>query len=339
MTPKALPQLIMYSPKELIWITWENHRRTNELSKALGVTLFTLLRDGDNFTRTALLSAKTLALLLRLRPRRVIVQNPSMVLAGLVCCLKSALRYKVIVDRHSAFMVEMSSSRRLIYRALHCLSRYTLRRADLTIVTNNYLEEVVRKCGGRAFVLQDKLPGLRFGKSNPPQLMAIHNIVYICSFLRDEPVAEVLEAAGRLDKSTAIYITGNHRRFLDRVRVRIPKNVVFTGFLPERDFQSLLGASDAVMVLTKREHTLLCGAYEAVSLGKPLILSNTRSLHEYFGDGPVYTDNEGLEIARAIRSAIETKTVIALKIRSLRDKLEAAWTTTSRELSALIQAL
>jgi len=329
----------MHTPKEMLWITWENHRRSNELSKALGVQLFTLLYRGSYLEKVLFLSLKTAALLLRLRPRRVIAQNPSMVLSALLCFLKPFFGYKVIVDRHSNFKFETQDSPKLKYRVFHYLSRYTVRKADLTIVTNEFLKGIVQKWGGRGFVLQDKLPELPYGEAKPSQLIGRHNITYICSFSDDEPVDEVLEAARSLDKSIVMHVTGNPREYLSRVKDGIPENVVFTGFLPERDYQSLLGASDAIVALTRDEHLLLCGAYEAISLGKPLILSDTNCLRGYFTGGPLFTTNKSLDIAKALRHVVEEKVGIAGRIRLLRGRLMGRWGLSFTELAALVRGL
>ena len=329
----------MHRADQLIWIAWQEHRRSRELAAALGASLFTILRGGKYLTRITILSLRTVALLLRLRPGRVIVQNPSMVLASIVCFLKPLFHFKVIVDRHSNFKFETSTSKDLKYRVFHYLSRYTVRRADLTIVTNSYLKRLVQMWDGRGFVLQDKIPGLYRSRPGLRRLSGEQNIVCICSFSGDEPIDEILQAAGRLDGSLAIYMTGNSREYLRRSQQQLPPNVVFTGFLPESDFISLVVSADAVMALTTKEHILLCGAYEALAAGKPLILSNTSALREYFGDGPVYTENKAAGIAEAIQSVIENRAAIAANISDLRKELFAAWTLKFDDILALIRNL
>ncbi len=326
----------MAKPTDLIWVTWENHRRSRELASALGVPLFIMIHDGSYFTKVLLLSVRTVGLLIRLRPHGVIVQNPSMALTTLVCFLRPIFGYKVIVDRHSNFKLETRNSRSLKYKIFHRLSRYTVRRADLTLVTNSYLRDLVENWGGRGFVLQDTLPKLRCNQPSPPRPAGEYSVVYICSFSEDEPVDEVLEAARRLENSTVVHVTGNGGRYMARRRLSLPGNVVLTGFLPERDFLSLLSAADAIMVLTKKEHLLLCGAYEAVSLEKPVILSDTRCLREYFRDGPVYSLNSANDITRAIQSAITDKRALTSKIRALREELEVDWASRFQELTAAL---
>jgi len=322
-----------------IWITWENCRRTKELSAALGVPVYEIRRHGAYLQRTALQLVKTVTLLWRKRPPGVIVQNPSMVLAWVACLLKPLLHYRLVVDRHTALMCELPPTRLPIRGIVGYLNRYTARKADLTIVTNNYVRGLVEEWGGHGFVLQDKLPELRCVEVGPARLIEKHNIAYICSFLADEPVDEVLEAARRLEDSTVVYVTGDSGKYLRRRQGTIPGNVVLTGFLCETDFVSLLATADAVMVLTKRDHTLLCGAYEAISLGKPLILSNTQCLREYFRDGPIYAENKGSDIARAIRVVLDAQAPISRTIAKLRQSLDKDWARAFEQLRVTVGKL
>lgn len=322
-----------------IWITWENCRRTKELSAALGVPVYEIRCGGPYVIRTTVQLVRTVAMLWQKRPPGVIVQNPSMVLAWVACVLKPLFRYRLVVDRHTALMCEIPPTRLPARGIVNYLNRYTARKADLTIVTNDYLKRLVEERGGRGFVLQDKLPDLRSIEVRPSRLIGKHNIAYICSFLRDEPVDEVLEAARQLDYSTVIYVTGNGRKYLTRRQGEIPANVVFTGFLCEPEFVSLLTTADAVIVLTKRQHTLLCGAYEAISLGKPLILSDTACLRDYFTGGPVFTPSKAADIAAAIRTVARDKIAIGSKIVGLRAALQRGWECSFKKLQETLASL
>jgi hypothetical protein len=78
--------------------------------------------------------------------------------------------------------------------------------------------------------------------------------------------------------------------------------VVFTDFLPNEDYFRLLRSSHAVMSLTTRDHTLQCGACEALSLERPIITSNWPLLQEYFCRGTVHVDNTPAGIRQGIES-------------------------------------
>jgi glycosyltransferase involved in cell wall biosynthesis len=321
----------------IIWITWEIQRRTTELSAALNVPLFQYLSSSEYLMRFLVLSARTILKLFIDRPEIVIVQNPSMSLTAVTCLLKRFMCFSLVVDRHSNFKFDTMGLRSLKYKAFHFLSKYTVRKTDLTIITNKFLKELVGTWGGRGFVLPDKLPRLSLAEKRP--LAGENNIVFVCTYSADEPIDEVIKAAHLIDSSIVIHITGDYWKLEKRHIAEAPGNVVFTGFLDEKDYQSLLYSCDVVMVLTTNDHTLVCGAYEAVSLGKPLILSNKEALLNYFNKGVVFTENTGESIANAICTAIDQAAALKDEIVKLGTELEDSWNLQFYGLKKLLEKI
>jgi hypothetical protein len=306
-----------------IWITWETQRRTEELSKALGIKLYKIIYDGNYIIRYLLLSIKTIVLLIKIRPNKVIVQNPSIVLTTVICFLEKLFRYKIIVDRHTNFKFSSLDHPDIKLRIFHFLSKYTIRKADLTIITNESLRKIVNERGGNGFVLQDKIPELKLKEKIP--LRGKNNLVFIASFSGDEPIEEVMKAARLLNPDIFIYITGNYKKVKKEFIENAPTNIVFTGFLNEKDYQSLLYCADVLIALTTQEHTLLCGAYEGVSLLKPLIISNKNDLRNYFYKGVVATNNNSNSISKSIITALENYDLLKKDIIELYSELKSDW--------------
>ncbi len=306
-----------------IWIAWEKQRRTTELAAELGVDLRQWTFRAPYLLRIIWLSFKTCVLLIVRRPPVLIVQNPSVVLAALAALLKPLLGYKLVVDRHSNFKLETSGSRSAKYRIFHFLSRYSLPRADLTIVTNEFLRDLVDGDGGRGVVLPDKIPNLPFAAEAPHPDRP--TVVFVASHSPDEPTAEFIEAARILGPGVDVRVTGDEGKLSASARESAPPNLTFTGFLSDRDFQMQLGACDVVVVLTTKPHILLCGAYEAVAAGKPLVLSNQEDLLEYFSRGVVPTENDADGIAVAIRIALADKGRLSSEIEGLKVDLTKFW--------------
>jgi hypothetical protein len=67
-----------------LWLTWERHRRSETLARALGARYVPLVSGMPRPLRYGLLTLKTIGLLLNERPRLVFAQNPSIVLAALL---------------------------------------------------------------------------------------------------------------------------------------------------------------------------------------------------------------------------------------------------------------
>jgi glycosyltransferase involved in cell wall biosynthesis len=306
-----------------IWIAWEKQRRTTELAGVLGVPLHRYLFRGPYMLRLVVVLVQSFLQLCRTRPEVLIVQNPSIVLAAFACVMRRPFRMRVLVDRHSNFKLETSVSRKLIYRAFHALSRYSVRRADLTIVTNEYLRDVVQTWGGRATILPDKLPAL--DSSRRRDLGPGWHVLYVCSYDEDEPLGLVLEAARLLGEGARLHISGDHSRADRSLVAAAPDNVEFTGYLSDADYEMLLASCDVVLTLTTQDHTLQCGAYEAVALAKPLVFAAHPEMVGYFHKGSVATKLGSRELADALALAWTERTRLTQESCELRQELDTRW--------------
>ena len=304
-----------------IWITWENQRRNRELSRAVKADLFELkeidqIKNPINKYLTGIL--KTTRILLSRRPFLVFCQNPSLVLSAILVSTRGLGRFKVVVDAHNAGLFPMEGRSAI----LGTLSRYIQKRADLTLVTNIGLKEHVEENGGRAFILQDRIPAIPIGDQK--KLAGEFNILFICSYGEDEPYELVFEAAKLVDDDVQIYVTGNYRkRNLDPSAV--PGNVTLLGYVSEDEYVDFLNSVDATLDLTTREDCLVCGAYETVAVAKPQILSDTRALREYFRKGVVYTSHSAQSIADAIHKLIGEQEKLKQETKELKQELQEEW--------------
>jgi len=322
-----------------IWITWENQRRSRELADHFGCQLFVF--DDKGFWRYPRVILRTLATILRTRPSVVFVQNPSMILAAVAVLIGLATPLSVIVDRHTTFLLNYSGPENIGVRAFRALSWFTLRFADLTIVTNEALATVVRASGGRPAILPDKLPKLTRGLARSGLAATdVASVMFVCSFADDEPIAEVIAAARFVAKHTPlrVFITGRPRpRYMSLVD-DATSEVVFTGFLSELDYASLLHDVDIIMVLTTSDCTMLCGCYEAVAAKKPLITSDTDVLREYFV-GAVFTAPTVSAIADALAFAVQNRRMLAANIADLEPRIAKSWETAAQALQVQIDEL
>ncbi len=307
-----------------VWITWEYQRRNRELADALGCPLYEW-GDIDAIPKGARKYAtgglRTLRLLLRRRPRIVFCQNPSLVLAWMLARLRPLFRYVLVVDAHNAGLFPLEGRS----RALSRLAREVQARADLTLVSNEALAEVVQANGGRPFVLPDRLPTLP-GAEVPPAASPgdPRRVLFICSYAADEPYAAVFEAARILGPAYRFQVTGNPDKVsLDRAA--LPPNVELTGFLPEQAYVALLRAADVAIDLTTRPDCLVCGAYEALSAGRPAVLSDTPALRAYFAGAAVFSGHAPAQLAAAVAEAAARGEEIAAGLPALRERLRADW--------------
>lgn len=306
-------------PLSALWISWKAHRRSSGLCTAWGLPLHVISHARGNWLRWFEQAWKTLALLRRTKPEIVFVQNPSLVLATLAWSSRRVFGYYLVVDGHNEGVRPFARRGKFV----GWLTRRLLRGADATIVTNAALAKHVIAAGGRALVLPDCLPTVHLpAKSMPSSREETPLVVVISSFLSDEPIAAILAAAVE-NPGVRFAFTGDARRF-PRGLV-LPANAQLTGYLAERAFWRLLAEADVILDLTLKPDCLVCGAYEALALAKPMVLSDNPATRELFGPAACLTNNEPYDIARAVRDAIAQRNRLASNARELRNAYAAPW--------------
>lgn len=322
--PKEFPD------SQVIWIAWERHRRTIELCHFLGISPTIFESDRPRWIRHPWMALRTIALLLRQQPKILIVQNPSLLLAVIASLLKTVLHYKLVVDAHNTGVRPEG----WVLQRLGFLAHFVQRAADVTVVTNQYLAEDVRANSGRPFVMPDLIPTSPTGRMVP--LPGKRRVLLICTFSEDEPYTAFFEAVRNLPVDYRVYITGNVNRAIPGTLDNLPDNVILTGFLPESDYWTLLRSVDIVVDLTRREDCLVCGAYEAVAVGKPMVLSDSKVLREYFSCGVVHTRNCATAIQNSIFRAFEDLDELRAQVVSLCTQRKREWARIGEAFRTLI---
>lgn len=310
-----------------LFLTWIEHRRTRHLCVKLGLPLLELVSKRRGVLRYVSLVGRTLLELRRRRPQVLLVQNPSLVLAMLCLVLRPLLRYRLVVDAHNEAVEPFLHRTWLIVR----ISTLLLSRADLTIVTNDGLAEVVRHHGGMPIVLPDGIPAPPLEAVRQPMPEGF-NLVLISTFARDEPFPAVVEAMRQVEPGVRLHVTGNAEKLPATVRDGLPANITLTGFLDETSYWSLLASCDAVMDLTLMKDCLVCGAYEAVATARPMILSSNRASMALFREFAVFTDNTSRGILQAISSVRIRGAEFLASHESARQQFESDWQICADEL-------
>ncbi len=317
-----------------MWISWSAHRRTSGLCAAWDLPLHVIPHARGRVLhrlRWFEQAGRTLALLRRTRPSILFVQNPSLVLATLALSTRRFFGYSLIVDAHNEGVRPFMRPGRFVA----WLTRRLLKGADATIVTNPALEKDVTAAGGRALVLPDRLPEPEL----PAKAAAMNKatlIAVISTFLPDEPVAAIMAAAATLPEVQFAF-TGDVRRFRHR-DIELPSNVRLTGYLADKAFWKLLAQADVICDLTLKPDCLVCGAYEALALAKPMVLSDNPATREIFGSAAVLTDNSAASIACAVATAVEQRERLEANARVLRARYAAPWQVRAASVWATIYA-
>jgi len=314
-----------------IWITWEIQRRNRTLSACFNAKLYELDVHACSLFRYPIAISKTIGVLANEKPNIIFVQNPSLVLASLSVLIAYMFKKVLIIDTHNAGLFPLEGQ----YRLLNWIASKITSCGDLSIVSNHELEKYVVDQGGKAIAIPDPIPKI-IAHESKPKLKGETNILFVCSWAKDEPYLEVLRAAESVDNGTYIYVTGNSKGREKLYGDELPESVVMTGYVSEKEYTDLLYACDVVMVLTRRENCLLCGAYEGVAAGKPLIISNTLALKQHFNKGCVFVKNNPGEILEAIDTVKQNYLALTKEIESLRLQHDRNYLEIMKEAEELI---
>jgi glycosyltransferase involved in cell wall biosynthesis len=255
------------------------------------------------------------------------VQDPPIIAAWIVWLYSVPAGAQLIIDSHTDALLARW------WQWSMPLHRFLSRRALCTIVTNDHLQSLVESWGATAFVLADVPTEFQY-RDYP--LGSQFNIAMVSSFSYDEPLRHVFAVARRLP-DIQFHITGDLKLAQALELHEAPPNVHLTGFLPFEDYYGLLAASDAVLVLTTEDHTLQWGACEAVSLGKPVIISDWPFLRSYFHKGTVHVDNTEEGIYQGLLQMRRDLDRLGREVQELREERRLEWDLKYDELMAMIE--
>ncbi|WP_375177138.1 glycosyltransferase [Marinobacter mobilis] len=242
----------------------------------------------------------TLKKLSRFSGNVVFFQNPSIILSMFMVVYRFFSSKKFVMDCHNAGLFPLEGASKI----LNALAIFIFKNVDCVIVTNSYLASYIDEKGGKAIVLSDPLPEFSDQRLDLRKKSdASYKALLVCTWAKDEPVMEVIEAVSRTKFPITLYVTGRAPK--DILNRTMPSNVVLTGFVPDDKYRELMSGSDFVIDLTYRENCLVCGAYEAMAAGVPCIVSDFEVSRLVFRKGFVYSKNNSVSILESISFAIE----------------------------------
>jgi len=287
-----------------LWIDWGLHARTHTLAQRLGIDLIEICIGGSRTLRYIRSMLQTHEVIRKKQPSVVIATNPSIVLGYLLLILRIVYGFRFISDAHYAGVQALMGGN-IAQKVLdfHNTS------ADFVIVTNEGHARRLGSLGARTYVCPDPLP-------NIPKCDAMLRLLpgrpalLISSFDVDEPYEAVFEAFEPLQKHDyTLYVSGDYRK----ANIDLSKFpwVRFLGFIPDQDYYGYLRSCSLIIDLTNLEDCLVCGAYEALALEKPLILSHTTALRAYFGGACMFTENSVDAIRQCVQDAYQRRSELA----------------------------
>jgi len=272
-----------------IFLAWKPYcTRSHNIANHFGATNFYIYpfpSDGNPIkalSRYFISFFKTLWVLYKEKADLIFSLNQPAPLIFAIYFFTSVFKGKYVLDSHSApFNDPRLTLLKPAYKFFAC-------RALFNINTNTYHKRLVESWGGKSFVIGD-VP-IDFRKKYPRRNVSDKSIVVVLSFMFDEPLDAIWESVRRMP-DVSFHVTGNYRKAPKKLLRDVPANMVLEGFLSRDDYLGLLLSTKAVMSLTTRDFTMQMGAYEALSLERPIITSDWQILRESFGDGAIYVKN------------------------------------------------
>lgn len=304
-------------------------QRSATIADRLGFDLVLVGRSGFRRPWTAplaypLAAARTIVEIVRRRPRAAIVVAPPFLAPWVAWPFLAALRAPFAIDVHSGALLDRR------WRWSVRLLRAIAGRAVATVVTLDSLRPAAGGPDHTVLVIPDPLPDLAPSPeaAGPSSVRTGSLVVAICGWAPDEPIAALVAAAE--GRRWRLVLTG---RATDEPS--LPPNVSLAGFLPDQAYVDLVARADAVVVLTTRDDTLLSGGWEAIALGRPLVLSGTRALRATFGDSVTYVDPTAAGIGAGIDDVLADPHA-AGRVAGLRERFGRENDAALADLAALL---
>lgn len=272
-------------------------------------------------------AVSTWRLLQRRYPERVLVITPP-VFAPLICWLWCAVRHRAfVVDCHTG---AFHSPKWAWARPIH---RWLLRRASAVLVHTDEALALVKGWGAVGLLMPDDVP--EAGDALPREQPERPTVLVAGSFDDNEPVAEVIEAA-RLLPEMELRLTGDPDRVPPALRRSAPANAIFTGFLPYRVFLGEMAAAHVVAAFSTDPQIMNRAAFEALGLGRPLVLTDLAGLRSRFGEAAAFSPNQPPAMAEALRGAFRDQQVLARRSEALAVALRTQRERALAELRSLL---
>jgi glycosyltransferase involved in cell wall biosynthesis len=271
--------------------------RSRRIASKLNIPLI-FYRDRFPYVFSSIL---TMIKILRAKPKSVILQLTQGPILFLFIILKKLIKFKLIGDVHSGFLIYLNLKGKILNFTFSKL----IDNLDLIIVHNREILKIVSK-KNKTFLLYDPL----INDVEELKIRKNKTFVFVPIMKKpDEPIRELIKASEEL-KSDFVFISTGKKI----------ENIKCLGYLSYKNYLKVLKTCDIVLALTKREFTLLSIIFEAISLGKPMIASETLTIKNFLKDNALYTNHENL--AEKIKEMKMKKEIYKERITKIRNEIE-----------------
>lgn len=321
--------MTVFGKHDRVFVAWTGiSRRSEQISENLHMSYFRFDRSSGNilgrFGKLLANFLRTLMLLFKVKPKTLFMYHvhPFISCTGLI--YKSISGCRLVCDLHTGAFMDYHVF------PLTILNYYLWQKADCILLHNResgrFLGSKHRSLVQKIFVLEDPIPVF---PKHDESLVGKWNVdgisgLLISRFRPDEPIEAFLEAAHNFP-SIKFFLTGKYEAARFPLLELVPQNVNLTGFIPDNEYINLLRSVNFIVVLTNWEMTLVSGGYETLAVEKPLIVSDTRTLRDYYSKHVVYSENSPDGISQAIAKLIGNLDQYESLIKELSKQKKEEW--------------
>jgi len=307
---------------KILCLTWTptGSRRMHDLSSILSAEEW----NYSVFYRVKLLSPiryviqaiRTFIMLVESKPEVVFVQNPP-IFAALTCVIYGRIyRVKIIIDHHSVWSMGEIITNPVVKSFINSVEKFCVSRAYLNTTYTDCWEYVLIRIGAKkALTIYDFVDeewveeaDFTFAERLPKEGKVV---VMSCGGGHALERPDLLFEACR-DLNVTLVITGRKRFLRKHIRKAHElnvENVVFAGFLSDREYRGLIASCDFVADLSLQPYGIPHVVTEALAAGRPIILGRNPAVEKLLGkDCPfVIPENDVDTIRRAFVLAFENQ--------------------------------
>jgi len=165
-------------------------------------------------------------------------------------------------------------------------------------------------------------------------------VTVISTFADDEPIAEIVAAAKLPEMADFRFcFTGRSERWLRSNRPVTATNIEFLGFVPDDAYWQQLYESRVIVDLTTRDACLVCGAYEALAVGRPMVLSDSQANRELFEDTACFAKIQPRSISDAVTCASALFTKVSATSAATKVKYLERWSVLANYFQQDVESL
>jgi hypothetical protein len=173
--------------KGIVFISWAPFcSRSDSIAARLGGKSFMVYssRYGSRYLTVPFKylsqTIETLRILVRERPAAVFVMTPPVSACFPAWVYRCLTGTPFVIDAHTGAFLDSR------WKPLLFIHKWFSRVARTTIVTNEHMQDIIRKWGARVMLVRD-VP-LCFAEATFPDLDGAYNMTFLATFSRDQPI-------------------------------------------------------------------------------------------------------------------------------------------------------